>query len=238
MDDAVNKEEDSAMTFSVAGYCARTGMFGVCVATSSLAVGARCSWVKAGTGAALIQNYADPGLGPVALRALTDGRNAQATVDHLVSVGRGIVWRQIMVIDRKGATAHYDGEKCLGIHLCAEATHCVAGGNLLSGANVPRAAADGFDAADANLHLGERLLRALEAGLAAGGEANAERSAHLLVADELDWPLIDLRVDLHETPIAELRRVWEAFEPEAGGFVARAVDPDSAPKHAIPGREG
>ena len=238
MDDAVGKEKDSAMTFSVAGHCARTGMFGVCVATSSLAVGARCSWVKAGTGAALIQNYADPGLGPVALRALADGRDARATVDHLVSVGRGIAWRQIMIVDRAGATAHYDGEKCLGIHLCAEGAHCVAGGNLLSSADVPRATADGFDGADTDLHLGERLLRALEAGLAAGGEANAERSAHLLVADELDWPLIDLRVDLHETPVAGLRGAWEAFEPEAGGFVARAVDPDNAPRHAIPGREG
>ena len=225
------------MTFSVAGYCARTGMFGVCVATSSLAVGARCSWVKARTGAVLIQNYADPGLGPVALRALTDGRDARATVDHVASAGRGIAWRQIMVVDREGRTAHRDGEKCLGIHLCVETVHCVAGGNLLSSADVPRATADGFDAADANRHLGERLLRALEAGLAAGGEANAERSAHLLVADALDWPPIDLRVDLHETPVAELRRIWEAFEPEADGFVARAVDPDNAPRHAIPGRE-
>lgn len=223
------------MTFSVAGYCVRTGMFGVCVSTSSLAVGARCSWVKAKTGAALIQNYADPGLGPVALQALTDGRDAQATVDHLVSVGHGIAWRQIMVVDRRGDTAHYDGDSCLGIHLCAETTHCVAGGNVLSSADVPQATVDGFDAADANLHLGERLLLALEAGLEKGGEANPERSAHLLVADELDWPLIDLRVDLHEAPIAELRRVWEAFEPEAGGFVARAVDPDGAPKHDIPG---
>ncbi len=226
------------MTFSVAGYCARTGMLGVCVSTSSLAVGARCSWVEARTGAALIQNYADPGLGPVALRTLAEGGDARAAVDRLVSVGRGIAWRQIMVVDRTGATAHYDGERCVGIHLCAEAAHCVAGGNLLASADVPRATADGFAAADPALHLGERLLRALEAGLAEGGEANAERSAHLLVADEVDWPVIDLRVDLHETPIAELRRLWEAFAPEADGFVARAVDPDRAPRHVIPGREG
>lgn len=224
------------MTFSVAGYCARTGMFGCAVSTSSLAVGSRCSWAKAGTGAALIQNYADPSLGPLALRALEDGMDAQTAIDNMVKVGHGVAWRQIMVVDRNGATAHYDGENCLGIHGCAETTHCVAGGNLLANTDVPRATVDGFDAAGTDLHLGERLLRALEAGLAVGGEENAERSAHLLVADELDWPLIDLRVDMHDAPIAELRRVWEAFAPEADGFVARAVDPDGAPKHSKPER--
>ena len=219
------------MTFSVAGYCARTGMFGVAVSTSSLAVGSRCSWVRAKKGAVLIQNYADPSLGPLALQALDDGMNAQATVDNLVAVGHGVAWRQIMVVDGTGATAHYDGESCLGIHNCAETTHCVAGGNVLASADVPQATVDGFDATDPDLHLGERLLQALEAGLAVGGEENPERSSHLLVADELDWPLIDLRVDMHAEPIAELRRVWEAFEPESRGFVARAVDPASAPLH-------
>tara|TARA_A100001037_G_scaffold299630_1_gene325715 strand:+ start:9252 stop:9932 length:681 start_codon:yes stop_codon:yes gene_type:complete len=219
------------MTFSIAGYCAQTGMFGVAVSTSSLAVGGRCSFAKAKTGAALIQNYADPSLGPVALQALSEGKDAQATVDHLVSVGHGIAWRQIMVVDGNGGTAHFDGENCADPHRCAETTHCVAGGNILATADVAQATVDGFDAADPGLHLGERLLLALEAGLAKGGEANPERSAHLLVVDELGWPPVDLRVDMHEEPVAELRRVWEDFRPEMLGFVARAVDPASAPKH-------
>ena len=219
------------MTFSVAGYCARTGMFGVAVSTSSLAVGSRCSWVRAKKGAALIQNYADPNLGPLALQALDDGMDAQVTVDNLVTVGHGIAWRQIMIVDGSGGTASYDGANCFDPHGCAETTHCIAGGNILGHADVPKATIAGFDAADPGLHLGERLLQALEAGLAAGGEANPVRSANLLVADELDWPLIDLRVDMHAEPVAELRRVWEAFEPESRGFVARAVDPASAPLH-------
>lgn len=219
------------MTFSVAGFCPRTGMFGVAVSTSSLAVGSRCSWVKAKTGAALIQNYADPSLGPVALEALTKGNNAKETVAQMVAEGHGIAWRQIMVIDKHGATAYHQGEKCLGTHGCAETTHCIAGGNLLADASVPSATIAGFNAANPHAHLAERLLLALEGGLAAGGEANPVRSAHLLVADQLDWPLIDLRIDMHAQPIAELRQVWEAFAPQAGGFVARALNPHDAPLH-------
>jgi uncharacterized Ntn-hydrolase superfamily protein len=219
------------MTFSVAGYCSRTGMFGVAVSTSSLAVGSRCSWAKAKTGAALIQNYADPSLGPIALQELSEGKDAQATIDHLVSVGHGIAWRQIMVVDGRGGTAYFNGDNCGDINRCAETTHCVSGGNILATAEVAQATVDGFDASDPSLHLGERLLLALEAGLAEGGEENPERSAHLLVVDDLGWPPVDLRVDLHKEPVAELRRVWESFQPEMMGFVARAADPAAAPKH-------
>ena len=78
------------MTFSMAGHCVRTGVFGVAVSTSSLAVGSRCSWVQAQTGAAVVQNYADPSLGSVMLRALADCMDARSTVDHVVALSRGI----------------------------------------------------------------------------------------------------------------------------------------------------
>ena len=225
------------MTFSVAGHCPRTGMFGAAVSTSSLAVGSRCAWVRAGVGVALIQNYADPALGPQALQMLADGMDAAPTLDRLVeAAGPGRAWRQIMVLDSQGRTASHDGECCFEINGCVAAPHCIAGGNHLASAHVAPAIAAAFDAADSELHLGERLLLALEAGLAAGGEANPVRSAHLLVADRLAWPLIDLRVDLHERPIEELRRVWDAFAPQAAGFVARALDPAGAPMH--PGLRG
>jgi uncharacterized Ntn-hydrolase superfamily protein len=136
-----------------------------------------------------------------------------------------------MVIDKRGATAYYEGENCLGTHGCAQALHCIAGGNLLADASVPEATIAGFVAADPQQHLGERLLLALENGLGAGGEANPVRSAHLMVADELDWPVIDLRVDMHAQPITELRRLWQTFIPEASGFVSRARNPQDAPLH-------
>jgi uncharacterized Ntn-hydrolase superfamily protein len=75
----------------------------------------------------------------------------------------------------------------------------------------------------------ERLMRALEAGLAAGGEFDDERAAGLRVADRFDWPVVDLRVDWHEDPIGELRRHWNRYAPQQPAYVARALDPDRAP---------
>lgn len=218
------------MTFSVAGYCVKTRMLGAALATSSIAVGARCSFALARTGVALIQNYADPSLGPVAIQALKDGKSAQETLDYLVETARGIAWRQIMIVDQRGDTAHYSGLKNGTPYRAAKGSHCVAAGNLLGRPGVPEACVTAFEA-NYESPLGERLLSALEAGFEAGSEMNPLSSAALLVVHREDWPLIDLRVDNHRAPIVELRKAWVAFEPEAMGFVYRALDPDTAPLH-------
>ena len=224
------------MTFSIAGFCVQTQMLGAALATSSIAVGARCPFARAQSGVALIQSNADPSLGPVAIQALKDGKSAEETLAYLVATARGIAWRQIMVVDSRGATAHYSGLKNGTPYGAAEGHHCVAAGNLLGKPDVPQACVSSFEV-NYESSLGERLLKALEAGFEAGSEKNPLSSAALLVVHQEDWPLIDLRVDLHRHPIIELRKAWEAFEPEAAGFVHRAVDPGNAPVHEVKRRE-
>ena len=99
-------------------------------------------------------------------------------------------------------------------------------GNILANVRVPPAMLRAFQA-DPSAPLAERLLRALEEGLAAGGEHAPVRSAHLLVAERASFPLVDLRVDWHDTPIAELRALWDRYAPQSNAYMLRALDPDN-----------
>ena len=107
----------------------------------------------------------------------------------------------------------------------APAQDACAIGNILSSALVPPAMLRAFQA-EPSAPLAERLLRALEEGLAAGGEPVPVRSAHLLVVERESFPLIDLRVDWHDTPIAELRMLWQLYAPQSHDYLVRALDPD------------
>jgi uncharacterized Ntn-hydrolase superfamily protein len=115
----------------------------------------------------------------------------------------------------------------------AEGQGCIALGNLLADPGVPRAMIASFTTASG--HLAERLLIGLESGLAAGGEEGPVRSAGLLVADRQPWPVVDLRVDWHDRPIAALRALWTAYAPQLDAYVIRALDPDAAPTFGVPG---
>lgn len=217
------------MTFSLIGRCARTGQIGAAVTTSSIAVGSRCAFVAAGVGAVLTQHRTDPRLGPRGLALLRSGCTAAETVAALVaSTPDGAAWRQIAALDAAGRTAYHHGARVKPEFAAAQAEGVVAIGNILSSARVPEAMAAAFLAAEAE-PLAERLLRALEAGEAAGGEHGAVTSASLLVAWREDFPFVDLRVDLDPAPLPALRRLWAAYAPLAEGFVRRALDPDEAP---------
>jgi uncharacterized Ntn-hydrolase superfamily protein len=221
------------MTFSLVARCAATGQFGIAIASSSPAVAARCAHVRAGVGAVASQNVTDPALGPEVLDRLAEGLTAAAALDR-VTAGRAFIdWRQLLVVDSAGGTAVRSGVKALGLWAEVAGRDCAAGGNLLATTGVPQAMVAAF--APATGDLGERLIRALEAGLAAGGEAGPVHSAGLKVADRLSWPLVDLRVDWSETPIADLRRVWEVYRPQAAAYVQRAENPDAAPGFGVPG---
>jgi uncharacterized Ntn-hydrolase superfamily protein len=111
----------------------------------------------------------------------------------------------------------------------------VAGGNLLAVAEVPGRMVAAFEAATG--HLGDRLMAALLAGLEAGGEAGPVHSAGLKIADRLDWPLVDLRVDWSEAPIADLQVAWGVYRPQMTAYVQRAEDPTEAPSYGVPGDE-
>ena len=216
------------MTFSLVGMCRRTGMFGAAVTTSSIGVGSRCPYARAGTGAVLTQHRTDPALGPRGLDLLEAGRSARETVDALVEGSPTAGWRQLAVIDREGGTAFFHGDRITSVHGAARGASSCAIGNIVRSDGVLRAMVDAFEAASGE-HLAERLVRGLEAGEAAGGELKQVKSAALLVVHEHSFPLVDLRVDFDRNPLAELRFLWEVYSPVTDVYVTRAVDPDSIP---------
>jgi len=222
------------MTFSLVARCATTGMFGVAISSSSPAVAARCAYAQAGTGAVASQNVTDPRLGPRALRLLAEGADARQTVEILARTAPHAEYRQVLVVDAGGAAAVHSGGKALGIWSHAIGPDVAAGGNMLADASVPQAMVDGFAAATG--HLGDRLLAALRAGLARGGEAGPVHSAGLRIVGVQDWPLADLRCDWTEAcPIEALATLWDRYKPQMDAYVTRALDPSAAPSYGVPG---
>ena len=225
------------MTFSIVGHCERTGMFGVAITTSSICVGARCPHVRAGVGAVATQNITDPTFGPRTLDQLASGRDAADALARATAGRPHLDYRQITVIDKSGSTASHTGERILGTHAVAKGHHCIAAGNLLASGEVPTAMTEAF-AANSDQHLAERLVRALEAGIAAGGEEGPVHSAALLVAHEQPFALVDLRCDWDDVdPVSVLRMLWTDYEPQMGAYLARALDPPSAPSYGVPGNQ-
>lgn len=212
-------------------------MFGVAITTSSICVGARCPHVRANVGAVATQNVTDPSLGPALLDAMESGHAAPSALELVIKNRPYLDYRQLTLVDRHGGTASFTGENILGTNAVSEGEHCFAAGNLLSSIEVPVAMTSSFNA-NPNEHLAERLLRALEAGIAAGGEEGDVHSAALLVADSQPFPLVDLRVDWadHDTEV-ELRKLWQDYEPQMLDYLTRALDPSAAPSYGVPGDE-
>lgn len=225
------------MTFSIVGHCARTGMFGVAITTSSICVGARCPHARARVGAVATQNVTDPELGPIILDYLQRGDSAEDALERTLEGRVFTEYRQLLVIDRRGNTATHTGDNILGTNATVRGNNCVAAGNLLKSVGVPHAMADAF-ATNEQQHLAERLLRSLEAGIAAGGEEGPVHSAALLVADDRSFPLVDLRVDwADDGPDRALRRLWTDYEPQMNAYRTRAINPAEAPTYGVPGDE-
>lgn len=225
------------MTFSIVGHCERTGMFGVAITTSSICVGARCPHVRAGVGAVATQNVTDPALGPAILDILESGAGAEKALATVIKDLNHIEYRQLTVVDNVGNTACFTGANILGTHAESKGIHCYAAGNLLSTPQVPVAMTDGF-ARHSDCHLAERLIRALESGLDAGGEEGDVHSAALIVADSMPFPLVDLRVDWEGVnPVSKLRNIWQDYEPQMIDYLTRAINPSEAPSYGVPGDE-
>lgn len=215
------------MTFSLAGRCARTGMLGAVVTTSSPAVGSRCQHAAAGIGAALTQHMTDPRLGPLALDLLRRGFPPESVIASLVAATPRSDWRQLAVIDVQGRTASFSGARCKPEVAEAHGRDCVALGNIVRSKDVPSAMVRAFEA-DPGEPLAARLIAALKAGDKAGGEFKPLVSTALVVADREAFPYVDLRVDGAPDPIAALARLWQDYAPMADLYVTRAVDPDAA----------
>ncbi len=212
-------------------------MFGVAITTSSICVGARCPHVRANVGAVATQNITDPALGPALLDELESGHSAAEALGKIVAGRPFMNYRQLLVIGSDGTTASHTGANILGTNNAVAGDDCFAAGNLLKTPEVPVAMAATFEQ-NSDLHLGDRLVTALAAGLAAGGEEGDVHSAALLVAHKHSFPLVDLRVDWDDVdPVAKLDNLWRAYEGEMDAYVTRAVNPDAAPSYGVPGDE-
>lgn len=222
------------MTFSIVARCAETGMFGVAVSSSSPAVAARCAHARAGVGAVASQNITDPSLGSRALDLMGLGAEAAQTIDVLLASAQHMAFRQVAAVDAAGRSAIHSGPNVLGTWAEARGENVACAGNLLADARVPQAMADAFKASHG--HLGDRLLAAMHAAIAAGGEVGPVRSAGLMLVREVPWPVADLRVDWTEgCPIQALSEVWAIYKPQLDDYVTRALNPSVAPSYGVPG---
>jgi uncharacterized Ntn-hydrolase superfamily protein len=222
------------VTLSLAALDARTGAFGMVVASSSPAVASRCVHLRAGVGAVASQNVTNPALGARALDLLADGQPAADALRLACEKDPFPEYRQAGVVDAAGRTAVHSGARTLGTFAARATDGAVAAGNLLASTEVIDAMLDAF-AATAAGDLEDRLLGALGAGLAAGGEAGPVRSAGVQVVESVPWPVTDLRVDFSDDPFGELQALWELWRAQKSDYLIRALNPEAAPSYGVPG---
>lgn len=222
------------MTFSLVARCAKTGMFGIAISSSSPAVAARCSFARAKVGAVASQNVTDPTLGPLTLDLMQKGLSAEQAIQQIQSIGKFIEYRQVLAIDETGSTSIHSGPNSLGIWTQAEGKNVAAGGNLLSNESIPQSIVDAFMSSEG--HIGDRLIAAMRSGLTAGGEAGPVHSAGMKIVDKMTWPIADLRCDwTTNCPIEEVATAWDVYKPQLDAYVQRAIDPREAPSYGVPG---
>lgn len=224
------------MTFSIVARCAETGQLGVAISSSSIAVGARCPWLRPGVGAVASQNITLPALGPQTLDLLGQQLTPEQALETALARDGHSQYRQLTAIDHLGRTAHFSGSKTLGVYDAVSGEQCVAAGNMLANPEVIKAMVRAFETAEGRL--ADRLLAAMQAGLGEGGEAGPVHSAALLVVGDPSWPIVNLRVDWAEhDPVAELGRLWQAYAPQMQDYLDRALEPALAPGYGVPGDE-
>jgi uncharacterized Ntn-hydrolase superfamily protein len=197
------------VTFSIIAYDEKTGQVGIAVASKSFAAGARVPFIRTGVGAIASQARVNHLYGPRGLALLAAGASAADTVRLLIAADEDQDIRQLHVMDRMGRFAAHTGAECLEWcgHLVMPGFSLA--GNILAGANVLETMAAAYEAAPEQT-LARRLIGALKAGEQAGGDKRGRQSASLLVHGDKEWSLIDIRVDDHADPLAELERLEQA----------------------------
>ncbi|WP_226576127.1 DUF1028 domain-containing protein [Acuticoccus sediminis] len=213
------------MTFSLVARCTRTGHLGVAVATSSVAVGGRSAAIDGKVAVVATQNRTDPSIGSRLIAALAAGTAAGAALDAVIAGTVSPEWRQVAAVTAGGVIVTFHGARCSGIHAEARGADCAAVGNILANTGVPSAMVAAFESADGPLE--HRLVAALKAGDAAGGELKPLRSAALRVAGAEPFPWCDLRVDAAEDPIGKLEALLAEWDSVAPTVHRWAVDPGS-----------
>ncbi|MEO7255177.1 MAG: DUF1028 domain-containing protein [Casimicrobium sp.] len=206
------------MTWSILARDAE-GRLGVAIASRFFAVGALCVHIRRGVGALSTQALMNPLYGPAGLALLSDGKSAADTIAALTAADAGSAQRQLHVLPASGRAAAHTGAGC--IEWCGHQVFddFSVAGNMLAGPEVLAATARAYSDAHA-LPMAERLLAALAAGEAAGGDKRGKQAAALRVYGNEDYPEIDLRVDDHEAPIMELQRLYQKSLERYQPFIA------------------
>ena len=194
------------MTWSIVARDPASGAFGIAVTTKFFAVGALCPHGMSGVGALATQALINPTFGPNGLRLLAEGRPASAVMETLLAGDQGREMRQLHVLDAMGGNAAHTGRGCIDWCGHSQRREFSVAGNMLTGPRVIEDTASSYEMT-AHLPFAERLIGALDAGQAAGGDKRGKQSAALLIQDQEDYPLYDLRVDDHPDPLAELARL-------------------------------
>ena len=200
-------------TYSIVACDLAAGQWGVAVQSKFLAVGSVVPWAEPHVGAIATQSYANPRYGPEGLALLREGRSAEETVEALTSADEGRAERQVGVVDGQGRAASFTGPECHDWAGGRTGPGYAAQGNILVSGETVEALAATFEQ-NGHLSLAERLLECLAAAQASGGDRRGQQSASLLVVEKdagyakLSDVVVDLRVDDHESPISELRRLY------------------------------
>ena len=206
------KENPLAHTYSIVAYDTATGDMGVAVQSHWFSVGSIVTWAEAGVGAIATQSLVNPDFGPQGLALLKAGLTAQQTVNALVATDKGEMYRQLAIVDANGNVAVHTGDKCI-----KEAGHQTGVGfsvqaNMMKNDSVWGAMATAYEASS-DLPLAERMVAAMEAAQSVGGDIRGKQSSAILVVRAKPtgkiWQdrLVDLRVEDHEIPIVELKRL-------------------------------
>jgi uncharacterized Ntn-hydrolase superfamily protein len=205
------------MTWSIIARDSTTGHIGIAVATRFFAVGALVPHIAAGFGGIATQALVNPYYGIDGLKLLREGRAPRDIVEMLIAADGGRETRQLHVMDADGRIAAHTGKECIEWCGHIEGGSFSIAGNMLAGAAVLNETAKAY-AANENFPFAQRLIAAMKAGEAAGGDKRGRQSAALLIHGEEEWPSLDLRVDDHADPLAELARleavsrdVWAQF---------------------------
>lgn len=223
------------MTWSIIARDRETGEFGIAVATRFFAGGARVPFIASGLGAIATQALVNPYYGIDGLRLLREGRNAHDVLVALLAADSGRESRQLHIMDAKGEIAAHTGGECVDWcgHIAGNGFSIA--GNMLAGAAVLDETARAYLANDSQ-PLPRRLIVAMRAGEAAGGDKRGKQSAALLIHGEEEWSALDLRVDDHPDPLAELERLeqvsrelWVHFRE----FLPTRKNPDGVTDRAV-----
>jgi len=225
-----------AHTFSIVARDPKTGDMAVAVQSHWFSVGTSVSWAEAGVGVVATQSFTNKSFGPRGLALLKSGKTAQQALDELLAADEGREVRQVAILDNQGRVATHTGKKCVDMAGQQQGAQFSVQANMMLTATVPAAMAKAYEA-NAALPLAERVLAALDAAQAAGGDIRGRQSAALVVvrgqATEGPWAdrLVDLRVDDADKPLVELRRLLKlhrAYDHMNAGDLA--VEKNDMPK--------